>query len=164
MIPDDEANSADNGAALVPAWLVAVGGIPLLAAMLFEFLAVVGRNTGFAFHASIELVQAAVLLSSSTAIVIATMTRSHAKVRILLNRARGLTAILLRGLNAAGGVVFFASLTIGSAWIVYDVWDAYENSELIHIPYVPLRLFAAVCMLVTAVLYLHRLVGVFRRQ
>ncbi|HMB58324.1 MAG TPA: TRAP transporter small permease subunit [Xanthomonadales bacterium] len=141
----------------VPAWMVVVGGVPLLLVMLIEFITVVGRNTGFIILGSIELVQAAILLSSASAIVMATLSRSHAKVRILLNRSSGKTAQFLKVFNALGGMLFFLALTIGGVWIALDMWDAQEHSELLRVPYLPLRVFAAVCTLTTAGLYLRRM-------
>jgi TRAP-type C4-dicarboxylate transport system permease small subunit len=141
----------------IPTWLVLIGGVPLLAAMGFEFLSVVARNTGMTFPAAIELVQASILFSSATAIVIATLSRAHAKVRLVLNRASGRWADVLATLNAAGGTVFFLALMTGSAWIAWDMWGEHEHSELLKLPYMPLRVFAATCMLITAVLYARRL-------
>jgi len=122
-----------------------------------EFVSVIGRNSGFIILGSIELVQAAILLSSASAIVMATLGRSHAKVRILLNRSSGKTAQLLKAFNALCGMLFFLALTIGGLWIALDMWGAQEQSELLGVPYLPLRCFAAVCTLATAGLYLRRM-------
>jgi TRAP-type C4-dicarboxylate transport system permease small subunit len=143
----------------IPTWLVVVGGVPLLLVMLIEFVSVIGRNSGFIILGSIELVQAAILLSSASAIVMATLGRSHAKVRILLNRSSGKTAQLLKAFNALCGMLFFLALTIGGVWIALDMWGAQEQSELLGVPYLPLRCFAAVCTLATAGLYLRRMFG-----
>lgn len=148
----------------VPAWLAVVGGVPLLAAMIVEFASVAGRNTGYPVPGAIELVEAMILLSSSTAMVIATLSRAHAKVRVLVSRVHGLPGQLLRFLIAAGSCVFFSALAAGSAWILYDMWDAHEQSELLRLPYLPLRLFATACLLITAVLYLRRLFGGYRQD
>lgn len=145
----------------LPGWLVLLGGIPLLAAMAIEFVGVVLRNAGWPIPGSIELVEICVLLSSSVAIVLATMSRSHAKVRVLLNRVRGVSSQTLHVVIAIGGTVFFLSLVAGGVWIIVDLWGAAEHSETLGVPYLPLRLFAAACMLVTAALYARR---VFRRE
>ena len=142
----------------VPDWLALVGGVPLLAAMLVEFASVTGRNTGHPVPGAIELVEALILLSSATAIVVATLSRAHAKVRVLVSRVRGHSGRVLRFLIATGSFVFFSALATGSAWILYDMWSAHEESELLHLPYLPLRLFATACFLLTAALYLRRLV------
>lgn len=158
--------SSDEGrrSSQIPGWLVVVGGVPLLTAMAVEFVSIIGRHTGVTFVGSIELVQAAVLVSSSAAIVIATLSRAHAKVRIVLSRARGRPGRALRLFNALGSAVFFLALSVGSAWIAMDMWGALERSELLGIPYLPLRCFATACMLASAILYTGRIItGIARR-
>jgi TRAP-type C4-dicarboxylate transport system permease small subunit len=141
----------------IPSWLVWVGGVPLLAAMLVEFITVIGRHTGIMVLGSIELVQSGVLLSSTTAIVIATLSRSHAKVHLLLNRSKGKPQRVLKFINALASATFFLALTVGSAWIAIDMWAAYERSELLGLPYLPLRCFIIAGTFVTFVLYARRL-------
>jgi len=157
-------NDARREAWKVPAWLVAAGGAPLLAAMLIEFASVIGRNTGLPIPGAIELVQAAVLLSSSAAIVAATLSRSHAKVRVLLSRARGTSNTVLKVFNAIGGMLFFLALAIGGSWIILDMWGASERSELLGVPWLPLRCVAAASMLTTALLYARRVVARLMRR
>lgn len=142
--------------AAIPVWLVMLGGIPLMLAMLVEFVTVIGRHTGFMFLGSIEAVQVAILLSSTTAIVLATLARSHAKVRLLLHRTDGRTRTALTTFNAICATLFFLALTIGSVWLAADMWGAREQSEILALPYFPLRCFICVGMLVTAVMYARR--------
>lgn len=149
-------DETDQPAGPIPVWLVMLGGIPLMLAMLVEFITVIGRHTGFMFLGSIEAVQVAILLSSATAIVLATLARSHAKVRLLLNRADGRTRAALKFFNALCGALFFLALTIGSVWLAADMWGAREQSELLALPYFPLRCFVSLGMLVTALLYARR--------
>jgi TRAP-type transport system small permease protein len=137
-------------------WLALLGGVPLLAAMVIEFVTALGRQAGMAALGSIELIQAAILVSSTSAIVIATLNRSHAKVRVLLNSLSASHGALLGRINAACAALFFLALTAGSAWIAMDMWSAYEQSEILRIPYLPLRCFACVGTAATAVLYLRR--------
>lgn len=153
-------DEADRQSGRIPVWLVVVGGIPLLAAMLVEFITVIGRHTGFMFLGSIEAVQVAILLSSATAIVLATLARSHAKVRLLLNRSAGRTRTALTIFNAVCGTLFFLALTIGSIWLAAGMWGAREQSEILALPYFPLRVFLCVSMFVTALLYARRALAV----
>ena len=147
----------------IPSWLVAVAGIPLLAAMTTEFLAVVARNTGWNIVGSIELVQALVLLSSCGAIVIATLSRSHAKVTVLSRLYSGHTGRAMRILLAIASALFFFSLAAGSTWIALDMLHAYERSELLGIPYLPLRAAVSISMLAVAIIYTARIVNELRR-
>ena len=136
-----------------------LGGIPLVLAMLVEFITVVGRQTSFMFLGSIEAVQVAILLSSATAMVLATLARSHAKVRVLLNRSDARFRTVLTIFNALCGALFFLALVVGSVWLAVDMWGAHEQSELLALPYFPLRCFVAICMSVVAVLYVRRLLA-----
>jgi TRAP-type C4-dicarboxylate transport system permease small subunit len=149
----------DPGGTKIPTWLVVVGGVPLLLVMLMEFITVIGRNSGIMVYGSIEIVQAAILLSSATAIVLATLNRSHAKVHFLLNRSSGRTGRALKIFNALCATLFFLGLTVGGVWIALDMWGLKERSELLGIPYAPLRWFAAACTLATCWLYLRRILA-----
>ena len=66
--------------------LVAIGGTALLIAMSVDALAVVGRHSGLPFLGSIEIVQAAVLISGASAMLIATLAGVHARVHLLVDR------------------------------------------------------------------------------
>ena len=143
----------------IPVWLVVVGGVPLLAAMFAEFLAVVARNTGWNIVGSIEFVQAMVLLSSCGALVLATLSRSHAKVTVISRRIRGRSGSLLAIATALGACAFFLALAVGSAWIALDMWGANEQSELLGIPYFPLRCVAALTTFTVAVIYGRRILS-----
>jgi TRAP-type C4-dicarboxylate transport system permease small subunit len=140
----------------VPKWLVFAAGVPLLIAMAIEFFAVLARNFGWTFIGSIELVQAMILLSSSGAMVAATLSRAHAKVSIFSRRYSGRSGRFMRIILALGGTVFFAALAAGSAWIAWEMRGAMEQSELLGVPYLPLRLILTLTMTVIAVLYARR--------
>ena len=148
----------------IPRWLVVLAGVPLLAAMLIEFLAVVGRNVGWNLVGSIELVQALILLSSSGAMVAATVSRAHAKVNVLSRRYRGASGRALRILLALGSAVFFLALAVGSGWIAVEMWGAGEQSELLGVPYFPLRVVVTLATLAIGGMYAMRIVGELRRR
>ena len=76
-----------------------IGSFGLLAATAADALAVGGRHTGFAFLGSIEVVQAAVVLIASSAMVAATIVGSHASVHILTERLAKPTAHRLARLS-----------------------------------------------------------------
>src|SRR5690606_41874184 len=58
------------------------GGLPMLAAVAVEVLAVLGRAGPWPLPGSIEVVQVLILLSGMTAMVVATLNGSHARVRL----------------------------------------------------------------------------------
>src|ERR1700728_4476867 len=110
-----------------------IGAAALLLAMAVDVLAVVGRHIGVSLLGSIELVQAAMLLASSAALVAATLQRQHASVHLLIDR---LPAQMQRAAAVCGlllSIVFFLCLTAGSVWIAADMWSAHEASDLLKI-------------------------------
>jgi TRAP-type C4-dicarboxylate transport system permease small subunit len=161
---NDPPNERENSRGQIPDWLVVLAGIPLLAAMMIEFVAVIARNSGWPLVGSIELVQAMILLSSSGALVAATLSRSHAKVTVVSRRIHGKSGRALRVLVALGGVVFFLSVAAGSAWIAVDMWHGAERSELLGVPYLPLRCIVVLSTFVIAAIYARRVVTELRRR
>ena len=139
--------------------LAIIGGFSLLAAMAVESMTVLIRNAGLTVYGSIEMVEAAILVASSAALVIATLNRSHAKVRILHNRLTGGWRTAVDRLNNSCSALFFLALTAGQAWIAMDMWSAHEQSEVLAIPYLPLRGVAILATFITALAYLRRLVS-----
>src|SRR6188508_128215 len=136
------------------------GGAALLAATAIDTFAVIGRNVGLPMVGSIELVQAAVLVSGVFGLIFATAGDDHARVRILTDR-------LSRGrafANAVGPLsmaLFFAALLVGSVWLAADLWHGHERSELLGVSWRALRLIAnlglAACVVVA-------LAAMFRRR
>jgi TRAP-type C4-dicarboxylate transport system permease small subunit len=62
-------------------------------------------------------------------------------------------------LHAIAAVVLFAALLAGTLWIAADLFGGHEESELLRIPYLPLRLATVVCFAVLLLLSLQRLLG-----
>jgi len=150
--------SLDQARGRVPRWLIVLAGLPLLMAMLIEFGAVMLRNLGWNLVGSIELVQAMILLSSSGAMVAATLSRAHAKVSIFSSRYRGQSGRAMRILLAVGGSAYFIALAFGSTWVAWDMRGGAEQSELLGIPYMPLRVLVTVAMFIIALIYARRII------
>lgn len=119
----------------------AIGAVALLTAMAADAAAVIGRHVGHPFLGAIELVQACVVVASSSAMVWATLGRAHAMVHILLERTGPRVKRVLGAFTALTGAACFAYLAAGSLWIVHDLWDGQEQTELLGLPIAPLRLF-----------------------
>jgi TRAP-type C4-dicarboxylate transport system permease small subunit len=117
------------------------GAIGLLLAMAFDAAAVVGRHAGLPFLGSIELVQACVVVVASSALVGATLGRSHASVHILSERLAPAPRARLRRVSDGLSALFFAALAAGSWWIAADMWAGSETTELLGLPIKPLRVF-----------------------
>ena len=136
--------------------LVLAGGLPMLAAVAVEVLAVLGRAGPWPLPGSIEVVQVLILLSGMTAMVVATLNGSHARVRLLLDRLTDLRAGALTRLNYGLAALFFLLLFLGSAWLLFDLWGSQEESEIWRLPYRPLRILVASGCLLVALLFLWR--------
>ena len=105
---------------------------------------------------SIELIQAAILVASSTAILSATLAKKHATVRILVDRLEGSFRIWLQRVQAVFCALFFGALTVGSIWIFLDLQGGFEESEVLHIPYAPLRIVCIISVLGVVLNFLRR--------
>ena len=134
--------------------LIWIAGGALLVAMAVDTLAMLGRQVSWPLLGAIELVQAAVLFASAGALVLASLENSHARVHLLLDRLSPRWQAALLRLHQLCALVFFAGLAAGSAWLAWDLWDGHEESELLRVPYRPLRV-----TLVLALLFLLGLAG-----
>ena len=136
-----------------------VGAAGLLFAIGADAVAVLGRHLGIPLLGSIELMQGAILLASSAAIVMATVANKHAVVHLLIDRLPPRRRAVMERVHALLSAVFFAALAAGSLWIAYDLRDGHEQSELLRIPYEPLRIVSIVAVLAVAAIYLARAFG-----
>jgi TRAP-type C4-dicarboxylate transport system permease small subunit len=132
--------------------LVWAAGGALLVAMIVDTTAMFGRALQLPLVGSIEIVQAAVLFAGAGALIVATLERAHARVNLLLDRLPGSWRAAFEVLHAAGAVLFFTALLAGSAWIALELWSGQEESEIVHIPYRPLRLAVVLAFAALSVL------------
>jgi TRAP-type transport system small permease protein len=130
-----------------------LGSAGLLVALVADAIAVAGRHVGIPFLGSIETVQAAVILAASSAMVGATLSRAHATVHILTERLSIHARRRFQSFTDAVSGIFFAALAAGSIWIVVDLWDGAETTELLGLPLKALRLFWCVSALLIAGLF-----------
>ena len=131
---------------------IILGGGALLAAMTVDFIAVIGRFIRIPLLGSIELVQVVVGIAGVVAMLVATLHQRHARVLIVFSRLNPRTQAGLSRINAAISALFFLSLAGGSCWLLIEMWSSFEESELWHLPYKPLRfLITAVLLLVSMV-------------
>jgi TRAP-type C4-dicarboxylate transport system permease small subunit len=135
--------------------LIWVAGGALLVAMLVDTLAMIGRQIELPLIGSIELVQAAVLIAGSGALIVATLDAAHARVNLLLDRLAPRERRWIERAHALSAAVLFAALLTGSAWIGFDLWSGHEESELLRIPYRPLRIAIVLALLALLLLALR---------
>ena len=122
--------------------IIWIGGLALLAATAVDTAAVIGRHVGLPIPGSIEMMQAIVLISGMVAILVATIESSHARVKLVVSRLSPRRRLLADRLSDLLTLAFVAALLVGSAWIAWDLRDAHEQSELLGIPWMLLRLVA----------------------
>lgn len=130
-----------------------VGAIGLVLATATDSLAVIGRHTGVTFLGSIEIVQSAVVLAASGAIITATLARSHAAVHILTEKLAPIAAKRLASGAAALSALMFLAVALGSGWLLIEGWNGHERTELLLIPFRWLRLVWTGASLVVAILF-----------
>jgi TRAP-type C4-dicarboxylate transport system permease small subunit len=143
----------------VQRWLFYVGAAGLLFAIGADAVAVLGRHLGIPLLGSIELMQVAILLTSSAAMVLATVAKKHAVVHLVVDRLSPRQRIVMERVHALLGAIFFAALAAGSIWIAFDLRNGHEQSELLRIPYAPLRIVSIVAVLAVAAIYMARAFG-----
>jgi TRAP-type C4-dicarboxylate transport system permease small subunit len=133
-----------------------VGSVGLLGIMTVESIAVIGRHVGMPVLGALELAQASIVPAACAAMLIATLAGAHAAVHMLTDRmppaARDVTT-RAGSLLAAG---FFAALAAGAFWLAGEFWNSFEHSEVLHIPFRPLRALVALSALALAGLFLFR--------
>lgn len=138
--------------------LIWVGGAALLLATATDSLAVLCRYLGFPITGSIEGMQAIVLVSGVTALIMSTWEDSHAKVHLLLDRLGSRGQALAHWLSDLSTMLFLAALLAGSVWLAVDLWPGYEHSELLGVPWSVLRMIVNAGLVLTIGLVAIRLV------
>ena len=141
--------------------LIWIAGGALLVAVAVDTLAMIGRQVAIPLIGSIEIVQAVVLFAAAGGLIVATLDGAHARVNLVLERLPPLWRERVQKLHALAAVLLFAALLAGSAWIAADLWSAHEESELLRIPYRPLRIALVFSLAVLLLLWLR---GLTRRR
>src|SRR5690606_41738738 len=85
----------------------------------------------------------------------------HDALPILLERLPERWRARVLRLHALAATLLFAALLAGTVWIAADLWHGYEESELLRIPYRPLRIAVGLTLTVLLVLALR---GLTRRR
>jgi TRAP-type C4-dicarboxylate transport system permease small subunit len=140
-----------------------IGAAGLLIAMATDTVAVIGRHVAHPLLGSIEIVQAAILLAACAAMLTATLRGAHAVVHLVVDRLSPAARDGLARLSHLLSALLFLGFAAGSAWLTSDLWGGHEESDLLHLPYLPLRLVATVTSLAIALVFLLRAVQPRRR-
>ncbi len=134
-----------------------IGAAGLLLAMAVEAVSVLGRHIGLPLLGAIEIIQAAILLAATAAMVSTTISQAHARVTLLIDRVGVRTRGVLKRLSAFLSILFFAGLAAGALWLTVDTWSEFEQSELLNIPFRPLRVISFIAAAAIAVLFVREL-------
>lgn len=137
-------------------FLVLVGGAALLVALGVDTFAMAGRHLGLPLIGSIEIVQVAVLVAGAAALLIATLAGVHARVHLLLDRAPLRLRTAMHRLHGLCAGLLLIALLVGSYWLLADLWHGQEESEVLKLPYRPLRVLTLLALL--------GMLGAFLRQ
>ena len=133
-----------------------IGGAGLMIAMIIEGIAVLGRQIGLPLLGALEIIQAAILLTASASMLSATLTHSHATVHLLVERLSPNMQSLLQRFAMLISSAFFAALATAAGWLTLEVWNDFEHSELLHIPYRPLRVIVVVMTAAVAIVFAYK--------
>lgn len=132
-----------------------LGAGGLLTIMLVEAFAVIGRHTGLPLLGALEVAQAAIVPAACASMIIAALHGSHAAVSLVTDRMPlPLRRLCSRLVSLLSGL-FAAALFAGSCWLAREFWDSYEQSEVLHIPFRPLRILAAASAGALALIFLR---------
>ncbi|HEY0682317.1 MAG TPA: TRAP transporter small permease [Steroidobacter sp.] len=132
-----------------------IGAAGLVLAMAVETVAVLGRHAGIPLLGALEIIQACILLMASAAMLSATMNNGHATVTLLTTRVSERARQYLRAFANLLSALFFVGLSAGALWLAVESWNDYEQSELLHIPFRPLRIVSLVAAGAIAAVFLR---------
>ena len=126
------------------------GSAGLLTVMLIESAAVIGRHIGVPLLGALEIVQAGIVPAACAAMLIAALRGAHAAVHMVTERLPPLVRRSAAGVGAVLAGIYFLALFAGSAWLAAEYWNSFEQTEVLHIPFRPLRVLVAVAAIAIA--------------
>jgi TRAP-type C4-dicarboxylate transport system permease small subunit len=133
-----------------------IGAAGLLLVMAIEAVAVAGRHARIPLLGALEMVQAAILPAACASMVIASLAGTHAAVHLITERMPPRPRDWLARISALISALYFAGLFAGASWLTLDYWDSFEESDVLHIPFRPLRILVAVSAGALSLIFLHR--------
>lgn len=134
-----------------------IGAASLLLATGVETLAVIGRHVGVPLLGTLEIIQACILVLASAAMLATTLNDSHASVTLLTTRVSEHWQRRLRVFSSALSAAFFICMAAGALWLTIELWNDHESSEILRIPYKPLRILSFVAAAAIAFVFLRDL-------
>jgi TRAP-type C4-dicarboxylate transport system permease small subunit len=133
-----------------------IGAGGLLAMMLVETAAVIGRHIGTPVMGALEIVQFAIVPAACASMLIATLQGAHAAVHMVLERMPQGAQDWARRLGSVLAGLCFVALTAGSAWLALEYWNAFEQTEVLHLSLRPLRVLITLAAAALTFVFFHR--------
>ena len=133
-----------------------IGAAGLLLVMVIEVIAVIGRHLRIPLLGALEMAQAAILPAACASMVIASLAGTHAVVHLLTERLSSRVRGWVDRASSLIAALYFSGLCIGAVWLAMDYWESFEESDVLHIPFRPLRVLVAVSAGALALIFLHR--------
>ena len=137
-----------------PLFFIGAGG--LLAMMVVETAAVIGRHTGMPVMGALEIVQFAIVPAACASMLIATLQGAHAAVHMLTERMPPALQHQALRLGSVLAGLCFAALSAGSVWLVIEYWNAFEQTEVLHLSLRPLRVLISIAAAALSLIFFHR--------
>jgi len=134
-------------------FLYYAGSAGLLTVMLVECMAVIGRHAGLPLLGALEIAQAAIVPATCAAMLIAGLRGAHAAVHMITDR---LPEAARRGAERASSLLaglFFLALSVGSGWLASEYWNSFEQTEVLHISFRPLRALVTLATIAIAIAF-----------
>ena len=133
-----------------------LGAGGLLLMMVVETVAVIGRHVGAPLMGALEIVQAAIVPAACASMLIATLRGAHAAVHMLTDRMPEAAQRLTLRVGSVLAGLCFTALAAGSAWLAAENWNSFEQTEVLHIPFRPLRVLITLAAAALALVFFHR--------
>jgi TRAP-type C4-dicarboxylate transport system permease small subunit len=136
-----------------------VGATGLLAVMFIEVVAVIGRHARLPLLGALEMAQASIVPAACAAMIIAALAGAHAAVHLVTERLPDHLRDWTTRASSLLAALFFGALCAGTCWLAVEFWDSYEETDVLHIPFRPLRVLVAVSAGALAAIFLRRAFG-----
>lgn len=133
-----------------------IGATGLLTMMVVETAAVIGRRIGMPITGALEIAQVAIVPAACAAMLIATLQGAHAAVHMLTDRMPESAQRWVFGFGSVLAGLCFAALAGGSTWLALEYWNSFEESEVLDIPFRPLRALVALAAAALSLVFFHR--------
>jgi TRAP-type transport system small permease protein len=135
-----------------------VGAAGLTGVMIVECIAVVGRHVRLPLLGALELAQAAIVPAACASMIIAALAGAHATVHLVTDRLSPRLRRASARASALLAAAFFCGVAVGTGWLTADFWSSFEETDVLHIPFRPLRVLVTACAAVLALIFLRRAV------